>query len=254
MVMPDPKLQEMLHPKRAVVVDRYEQAISEQIEKFLSVYSDLEEGLSSKLVSKEMRRARLSQELKQELKFEELGQHLNRAVEILLDEGRKYFPEGYDQMERDFENGYQKLLELDLNQKINTSDLQDLLQFSPATLSSIVNCAKEKFKEEQYENCLSIFILLTTLDEMNPEYWFRVGIAAQYCENVTLALKVFGVAKYLDPEMIGPRVLSADCYLQLDQRDNAQKEYIEAKKIIEETDVELFWQEYFDVFEKQFNS
>ncbi|MGZ6298436.1 MAG: hypothetical protein ACXWM2_03480, partial [Parachlamydiaceae bacterium] len=108
-------------------------------------------------------------------------------------------------------------------------------------MSAILEMAIQCFVSEEFDSCLSILILLTTLAQENPDYWLRLGIVAQKTENYSLALKAYGITLELVPSAVAPLLFSVECYLLNGQPEKASEAIEEVKKIALTTEQDLIW-------------
>lgn len=124
---------------------------------------------------------------------------------------------------------------------INTANLQSLAKISDTSMQTMANIATAMFNENRYEDSLSIFSFLSIFSPEYDEYWFRKGIAAQMCKKYDLALGAYAVVSQLDPNHIGSRLFSAECWLKSGQREKAIEEYTIAKGIIKNDQEHKEW-------------
>jgi len=233
-------LQAMIHGEFAstkkskeapVVKDRFELAIEESAKAYADSIMAEEDFSQNQLISPQMRRAQLIEEIKEAMKLTELGQHIETAANVLIDEGRQYLQkEAHEALLEDFSKIESALEKFDLNTDKN---FKEILGIRDASVSAILRVAIAKFVESEYAPSISLFALLTTLVSENADYWYRLGIAAQRSENLDLALRAYDVAVTLDATLIGARLFAAECHLILGAHDEAEVNYKEARKILE---------------------
>jgi cytochrome c-type biogenesis protein CcmH/NrfG len=87
-----------------------------------------------------------------------------------------------------------------------------------------------------------------------PEIWFHLGIAAQKCDKIDLALRAYALTLELDPKHIGARLLAAECLVNCHLNEEANKEIAEAKKIIKEQTVDQVWLDLLSSLENTYAS
>jgi tetratricopeptide (TPR) repeat protein len=263
--MPDLYLQALMHGeilKKSLATsisseekkNRFEVATEKAIDDHIETLTfDEDNPVGNKLVTPEMQRSRVKAELKEKAKLPELSAFIESAFKILTSEGGNYLDKDHtESMNKDFASGLDVLQKIDLNSPAS-ENFQALLHFSDSTMDSIFKIALEKFNELQYSDSLSLFILLTTLNPENPDYWYRAGILAQKCENYELATRLFSAATDIDPVLIGPRVFLIDCYLKREMISEAKVAYAEAMEINEVAQIEDSWKEMLSIYDALLN-
>lgn len=204
-------------------------------------------GLMSPLQKKE----KLKFEMKEAAKLTKLSQQLDAALTLLSSEASKYLTqEAFERLKSDFNTASTVLSDVKAENFINT-DLQKLAEISDETMQSIAEIAIAKFSEERFEECLSLFVLLTNLNPNNPDFWFRQGISAQKCNDLELASNSYEAAAELDRNAIGQVLLAAQCYIMQDRTEEAKNKINAAKKIAAEAkgEVEASWLELIPALE-----
>lgn len=143
-------------------------------------------------------------ELKELVDSYELDQHISIAVKFLMTDQR---------LLPTFKKMNEKLAKVDPDQNFS-EELAQFFQLDEGLLDEIYEIGINKFKEEDYAVSLGCFVLLSSLDSLNEDYWYNEGIVAQKCGNYALALKAYSSALALDPNLIGALLFSAQCYLE----------------------------------------
>lgn len=234
--------------------NRFERATDKAIDAYIEKLTfDESDPSVNKFSSPEMQRTQIGAELREQAKASELSQFIEQAFKISTSEGENYLgKEKYELMNEEFASGYDALLEIDLN-TIPTENFQSLLHFNESTIDSIFEIAVAKFNELQYPDSLALFILLTTLNSENPDFWHRAGILAQKCENYELAARLYKAAMAIDPSLLGPWVFSIDCYLKQEMKSEALAVYTEAIKIGNASEIDNEWKEMLSAYTTIFN-
>jgi tetratricopeptide (TPR) repeat protein len=243
--MTDRYLQNLMNGTLTVKIvkkDKFDEAIEKDIQAYVdSLTFEDYPAPGTKLVTAQMKKAKLLAELKESVKMLELDRFLDTAFSYIQTDGLRYLDRmKYEALNSEFQRAAAILKRFDPSQEI-TELFRTLLEISDEALDSIYTIAIGAYKEEKYLNFLSIMALLTALDQKNVDYWFRMGIAAQRCGNIDLALRAFSVCIDIDPEFIAARLLSAECYLIQEKKENAIQEIEEAKKIKEILEVDPIW-------------
>lgn len=206
-------------------------AIEKEVEAYLDS-QNFDEGdpRANMLSSPAMKRARMKAELNENLKMNEYNQQLGMALQLIKTEGKQYLEENvYDSMVDGLDKAETFLDQIDPNIE-RTEDFQEILHISDETMQAIATIAIAKFEEAQYADCLAIFTMLALLKPVNPDYWFRAGIAAQYLKQEDLAIKNYSIATEVDPQLIGAYLFAAECYHQKGMRDEAIAQRNSAKE------------------------
>ncbi len=252
--MPDPYLFDIMHgtnlaqkkskpESEPIKKNRFEVDLEDKISQRVDVLMKEEDPYTNKLLSPDIRREKIKNEIYEELDLSEFSDTIGTAIAILEEQGLQYLnEEEHSIVLEDIENIRNKLDSLDLN-ITDQEIIKSIFKVSPTSLSLITRIAIAKFSEDQLPNSLSIFSLLTLLDSDNPDYWYRVGIVAQKCERYDLALRTFDVVKQLIPEFMGSRIFMTQCYLQVNLNHKAVEEMAEIKKLLKTTNIEQEWEE-----------
>lgn len=214
--------------------DRFEEAIDKMID--LCSQSEIDnktDSTADKFTPVNIRRAKLKNDMLQEATFPELEKYLELANDTLINNAKRYLqPEEYVAFSVNFAQVAERLETIDITVQMEQS-FCDLLHVTPATMEALLSIGTATFDEGQYDNALSLFVLLTVLDPEQSDYWFRLGIAAQYKQDLELALKAYAITLFLDPDALGARLFACRCYLQMNALNEAANELAEAKKIVD---------------------
>lgn len=229
--------------------DQFEESIEQEVDQYITSLSIEHEP--NLLMTPSMRKAKIKAELKEELKMVELAELNSNAFLLLRTDSLPFLARVlHEEMLKEFDQAEQHMEKLDLSGEVPPI-LQSLLGFSDETMGAILAVAIGMYQAERYRDCLSLFTLLTTLVQDNFEYWFRLGIAAQKCEDLDLALKAYAIAICLNPDLMEARLFSAECYLAQGNRDDAAEEIQAAKATCENNDIDSVWLDLLASLEKQ---
>lgn len=205
-----------------------EEAIKEQVDNLMAIENDP----SMKFLPLEARRAKIEHEVRAALDFSELGKTVGLAYEILRKEGSIYLnteenvilQESLDQFCEQLENVEIKEL---TDEKMNAA-----LALSEKSKHLILKIGIEKFRQEKIEETLEILTFLTTIDEEEADYWYRLGLVAMKSGKYDLGLRAFTTTSDLAPDFIGGHLNAAECYLKIGKRLEADSALKEAKKCL----------------------
>jgi tetratricopeptide (TPR) repeat protein len=218
--------------KGAIKKDPFDAAIEKAIKQEVDTMLADEDPSQNRFISLQAKRSKLEQEVRESLDMSAFGNHIESAIGILKKEGwQSLEKEEFELLVKELDNLSQKLANLKPD-SLNNENLTAALTIEQSNLNSILKVGIAKINEGLMSESLSIFTFLSTLDAADPEYWYRLGLVAQKCEQYPLALRAFAAASLLAPDFIGSRVFAAESHLALNQRENALAEIEEAKKLL----------------------
>jgi tetratricopeptide (TPR) repeat protein len=221
-------------------MNKFKSAINDCIRSYVGNLPD-EEFAYNQFESVSVKRQKLINELQEKTTLTRLSKQLECAVGLLLEEGFHYFDKNECfLLVSDLLRAHESLTQLNVTPPL-PADIQEVLQISSMSLGLILKIALAKFHENQFPQSLSLFALLTTLAPSSSAYWFRLGIAAQRCEQRDLALRAYTVASTFDPTLVGAQIFSAECHLLDDHREKARENCTQARNIMKTTKVEEIW-------------
>lgn len=178
---------------------------------------------------------------KEEMENSELAELIDTAMQILYSEGDHILSHQANQeLLTDLKVSNIWLANTSIDERLN-ENLQTLAHLSNDSMKAIYEIALAKFNEKHYHDSLSLFSLLSLLNSGEPEIWFRLGIAAQKCDKIELALRAYGAALEIDPYHVGARLFAAECFMKRNLFGEAKKEIAVVKKIIKNQKVDPVW-------------
>ncbi len=232
-------------------INRFDLAIEKAAEEYAN---ETLEGVifNNQFITLNMKKTQLIEEYKESMKLTELKRFIENSFDILVKEGLKYIGhERYENLIKSFSGIDIYLEKFDLN---TGQTFKEIFHIDDSILESIFQIAISKYSEEQYSSSMSLFILLTTLASNHPDYWYRLGIAAQSVKNLNLAVEAYEMANKLDPEMLGPWLFSVECNLLLKDFNKAQLNFEKSKTIFEANpELDVVWKEIIDRIEDHIN-
>lgn len=258
--MPDPYLDALMHgeispnKKTSAISPKEKSSLDLSIENHINKYIDslnLEDEYGrNPFTSPAMKRAQLREELKAALKMPEFEKFISEAFKVLLTNHHYYLePEICNQMEQEFLGIDEEIGNMDLDE-LPKENYQSLFKISDEVMDGILTIALAKYDEQDYESCLAIFSLLSGLNAENNEYWYRLGISAQKCENYPLALNAYTVALETTPDLLGALLFSCECNIRLNEKDAAKQYLIKAKEITSNQELDEMWTSLMSKLEK----
>lgn len=227
--------------------DKFQMAIEKHAQNYVNQISD-EVFNQNKLISQQLQRAKLINEIIDASKLPDFTEHIKIALKVLFEEGHNYSDnkETLKKIYYEFAKAKEILKNLDLDQPIE-GNFQSLLKLSNESIQFLFDLAQKKYTEKQFLDCLSLFSLLTTLCPNDLDFLYRFGIAAQVCEKYQLALQAFEIVNSLE-ENIGAHLFASECLLKLDHKTQAKDQLQKAKEIIKAKNLEGDWNELLENF------
>lgn len=232
---------------------KIEKEEEKEIESYIESLHLEDQYAQNPLVSPQMKKAQIREELKSAIQLPLLQEQIHAACTLLAHEGPHYMDnEIYMKLLNEFISIDETIDNLDLNADL-TDDLQKTFNISDPVMEVILQMAKAKFQEEEYRNSLALFSLLTTLKPSSGDYWFRLGIAAQKSGDIALALRAYETAIELNPDLIGARLFSIECYLHNKDKEAAAKMLQEVKEVTANVELDEMWGDFLKKIENACN-
>lgn len=223
--------------------DKFEITEDKLLDDFIDKFSLLETSQQNKLIPESIKREKLKEELKNSVKCLDFDISLGPAFETLLKSRLFYIEEDlYEQMLSQLSNISDYVDQIDFTQPVEES-FYNLFHISKSTMQTIFEIGLAKYNEEEFDASLSIFYLLSILDRDNADYWYRLGVVSLEIEKLAQALQAFAFTIYLNPNLMGARIFSAQCYIKLKEIEDAKAELAEIKKNSAKISSEPIWRE-----------
>lgn len=220
---------------------KFESDLEKEIDDFVDKLEFEEDPAKKSLQDPKLRRQSLKFQLKESTKIPELAQPIEIAEDLIFSEGSRYLSkEAHDALIIDLVLSTKRMEDAG-PKETSEIDLETLGGLSDESIKSIEKIAQASFEEERYTECLGLFSLLCILNPNYSEYWLRLGIMAQKCNNIELASKAYAVTLLLDPNNIGARLFAAECFFRRKLREEAKAELAAAKEIIKAGNVDQMW-------------
>ncbi|MBA3238343.1 MAG: hypothetical protein H0T62_08385 [Parachlamydiaceae bacterium] len=226
-----------------ISADKFENAEDKLLDDFIDKFSLLEASQINKLIPESIKKAKIKEDLKSSIKCLDFDINLGPAFEILFKDRHLHIEEDkYEEMVIQLLNIADYIEQIDFSKPIEES-FYSLFHISPSTMQSMFQIGIAKYNEEEFESSLSIFYLISSLDQTNADYWYRLGIIAIQIEKLNLALQGFAYAIFYNRDLMGARIFSAQCYLKLGEIEDAKAELTEIKKNSAKISSEPIWRE-----------
>lgn len=209
-------------------MNNFELALQKTIKSQVDSLLKEEDPNQNKLLPPAARYQKLEEELKKSLNLAELQENVSLALKIFRSEGMNYLSgEEFGSLQENLNILQRQLENFDFaNFDI---DLESALEISPSVKASMLKIGIAKFEENSLLDALSVFNFLVSLDNDDPNYWYRLGLVAQELGRYDFALSAFLTTLQLTPDFIGARIFKAQCYFSNNQSDLALNELNEIK-------------------------
>ncbi len=92
---------------------------------------------------------------------------------------------------------------------------QEIFGYSDQELEGMFHKANDLFQQQKYEEAMSAFLYLTTLNPNISTYWLGLGMSEQLLEEYSSALIAYQLAAIIDEKNPIPLYHSAHCHRQL---------------------------------------
>jgi len=221
--------------------DKFDKEIEKDCTEYIK--SQNIEVAPNSLVSTSENIARLTNELRIEMKFEQLSKYLQSAfLTLATDLEKKIDADQYESVLDFLLQLHDSISSLDPSNDIS-KELKEALTVSDRVLDIINSEAISKFIENKFYDSLSLYVLLTILNPGNSEYWYRAGLMARKCENSNLELQMYREAIEISPLSIGPRIFSIFYYINMNSLEEARSEVEKVDTLIQTSIIEEYEQE-----------
>ena len=216
----------------------FEEAIKREVDRILAN----EDPTANKLISPEVRRAKIEQEVRAAADSSKLEKYMTNAFKIMRVEGLTYLEKNeHETLQQNLDKFSERLRNLDPSE-LTSENLKAAMAIPLENQKSILKIAIAKFNEGLLEDSLAMFTFLTTVDEEEPDYWYRLGLVAHMGGNYDLALEAFTTTSQLAPSFIGAHIYLAECYCNNRKRGDATTELQKAKDLFNANKALEEWQ------------
>jgi type III secretion system low calcium response chaperone LcrH/SycD len=102
---------------------------------------------------------------------------------------------------------------------------QEILGYTPESMEKFYKVAHNLYQKQDYQRAADSFVFLTTLNPYVHNYWLGLGMSEQLCNNFQGALLAYAMAILTDIENPITHYHSGNCYLALNDVNNAIQSY-----------------------------
>ncbi len=116
-------------------------------------------------------------------------------------------------------------LNLNLGQQLAEGKvrLKDVLNIPDQHMETLYAIAYNYYQKNKYEDAKKLFTLLCTYDPLKYKYWEGASATARLLNNYQEAIMAYGALLQLRPMKISYYNELAECFLKLNQKDNAKQ-------------------------------
>jgi tetratricopeptide (TPR) repeat protein len=208
-------------------------------------------SLKTELSSLDAIKSKFKLEFKQNIRLDEHKKYLTDAISILISEGERYLKQNeWDTLLSELRNAKKKLEKLTYEVPVAEIYYQSL-NITDAGMRAIDTIARLKYRHKEYEGAIALHILLSTLNAAEPLYWYHLGICFQDAGFYDKAAKTYICCHILDPKNIASRIFSAECYLELKDKNKAREQFDEATVLVEVLAEKSPWDKHLKFIKKR---
>ena len=101
--------------------------------------------------------------------------------------------------------------------------LKDVLNISDEHMETLYALAYNYYQKNKYEDARKLFTLLCTYDPLKYKYWEGASATARLLNSYQEAIIAYGALLQLRPMKLSYYNELAECFLKIDQKDNAKQ-------------------------------
>jgi tetratricopeptide (TPR) repeat protein len=241
--MADPLLMVLLHgggeiqtikdPEYEIALEGLsEEYVKDEIEKYV---------VTSKLLTREQAKNHLKRKFKEAVKMDEQQNLLKQAVRCILQDGKMYLnEEDWALLEKEMDQVSEKMANFNYKEEA-PEILFPFLGMTQKGLDAIDRISRKKYEEENFAIAMALNVLLTTFNTPEFIYWFHLGISCQDCGFFDKAIKAYSICQLIDFAHIASWLFCAECYLNMQNKQEAKIKLDEGLKIAETLDDTSKW-------------
>lgn len=188
---------------------------------------------------------KLKKEFKGKVELPDLTAFLTNSRIIINNQGGNYLTaEELNKLNQELDQAALQMELFDYDSELETTFAQHL-GISADTLNALDQMARGQFTEN-VEESLSLFALLTTLEENQAEHWYGLGMCFQELNNFEKAILCYKNCIENDQVHVGSYFYLAECYSAQKSVAEARDFLEKAKKLMIDQKVEGEWQVFSD--------
>lgn len=119
------------------------------------------------------------------------------------------------------DNNRSQLSEKLLDNLANGGTLSDLYGLTSDDLEAVYGMARTLYKNQKYDDALTMFRFLCYLDHMEKKYWMGLGATQQMLKKYDEALKGYGMCTVVDIDDPRPQIQAGFCLIQMGHKEEA---------------------------------
>ncbi len=184
-------------------------------------------------------------EVQSALEMKNTTDRIKKAIEFVCS-SEIFSPEEKKRIKSDIEQMASVISEIE-----DESILQDCYNISDFDMALWYRAALDCYKKHSYEESVNIFTLLIMLNSSVESYWLGLGGAEQMLRHYQLAICAYETALQITPHNGLTHLLIAQCFLLLNDKNNAQVQWKAAKESIAENGSQPYWNELMEDLESK---
>lgn len=148
----------------------------------------------------------------------------------------------YQEIEVEWENGIKSLerkmqAHKDANENgllfLFNKPLTESLEISKKTLDYFYEAGLRLYDHHQFDEAMRVFQFITLLNGLGENVWMALGLCQIELSQFIEAIYSFGMAIWINPNDVLSHIFSAECYLELSEKNYARECLEKAQEILE---------------------
>lgn len=157
----------------------------------------------------------------------------------------------FDEEITKFSNKFLESLPLKDVPLTENTTIQSVLGISDYVLHCFYTVGYHLLEDKQYKLASNIFLMLSVLNPLVKDHWMALGMAEHEEKQYERALNAYAMACILDFQNPLPHFAAVNCYVALEDFDNADAELSLAQECIKNTDNPTEWAAYFESIDSE---
>lgn len=112
--------------------------------------------------------------------------------------------------------------------------LNEMCGISETTLAHFYEVGLRLYNQHRLEEAEVVFRLIAMLNTLKENVWISLGLCQKQLSSYVLAIFSFAMAIVMNPENVLSYIHSAECYLELNERNEAKECLISAQEMLEQ--------------------
>lgn len=116
--------------------------------------------------------------------------------------------------------------------------LSEMCGISEKTLGHFYEVGIGLYNDKKFNEAELVFRLITFLNSLKENVWISLGLCQKQLSNPVFAIFSFGMAIIMNPDNALSYIHSAECYLELNERDEAKECLLSAQEMLKQQNIE----------------